>query len=192
MTPPIATGRMRHRPFATSLSPTAADTTLSTSTVQAEIRALAGRGALTRPEGDDLLARPGRRTLPYRRAVAVSVPNDRYTAPSDPPTRQSLRAPTSRRFEACPGYQAGGIYRAGAEALPAVMATADGPDTAHAAAETWLPADLAALTDIRADPPRMRPVGSPLLAGLDQPATAPPAPRQEPSAPIRRPGGDRR
>ncbi|WP_213451210.1 hypothetical protein [Rhizomonospora bruguierae] len=80
-------GPLQHRPFVTLAehldravpAPTA-------EAVRAELRALVSRGALTRRDGDDVLARLGLHSRPYRWVVGVAVPvtaivrapNDRY------------------------------------------------------------------------------------------------------------------
>ncbi|MBG0568200.1 hypothetical protein [Actinoplanes aureus] len=73
---------LHHRRFATLIRPSADHASIAAGTVRAEIRALVRRGALNRRDGAGLPARLGLQVLPYRWAVAVSVPvtalNDRY------------------------------------------------------------------------------------------------------------------
>lgn len=201
---------LHYRPFATLLRPSPDDTAIAAGNVRAEIRALVLRGALHRRDGDDLLARLGLQVLPYRWAVAVSVPvtvtitapNDRYavqagigqlvaalgrlrcgylaqpgaiTAPTDHPARHSLRALTCRRTDACPGYPVGGIYQIAAEALIAIMVSADHANAAHTAATARLGADLSRLAGIDVDQKRMRHLGTHRFTGLDDPHDKSPA-----------------
>ncbi|MEV6927043.1 hypothetical protein AB0M46_21420 [Dactylosporangium sp. NPDC051485] len=87
---PSTRGPLQHRPF-TALATLAShiDRAVPAPTaeaVRAELRALVSRGALSRRDGDDVLARLGLHTHPYRWVVGVAVPvtttvrapNDRY------------------------------------------------------------------------------------------------------------------
>jgi hypothetical protein len=80
---------LHHRPFAVlgqhlehATPAPAADA------IRAEVRALVSRRAISRRDGDDLLARLGLHTMPYRWAIGATVPatttvrapNDRYAA----------------------------------------------------------------------------------------------------------------
>jgi hypothetical protein len=109
-------GSLQHRPF-TVLADHFRDTTPapSAATVRAEIRALVGRGALSRRDGDDVLARLALHTQPYRWAVGVAVP---VTI-----TVRAANARYAQRVGAAQLLAALGRLRAGYLADPATPAT---------------------------------------------------------------------
>lgn len=85
-----APNRLHHRPFATLRqrldNGTPTEPQPAADAVRAEIRALVARGSLSRDDGQDVLARLGLATQPYRWAagaqvpvtVTVQAPNDGY------------------------------------------------------------------------------------------------------------------
>jgi hypothetical protein len=108
---------LHHRPFATLLRPRSDDATIAAGTVRAEIRALVARGALNRRDGTDLLARLGLQVLPYRWAVAVSVPvTVSITAPND---RYAVQAGVGQLVAALGRLRAGYLTQPSAITVPA-------------------------------------------------------------------------
>jgi hypothetical protein len=109
-------GSLQHRPF-TALADHFGDTNPapSAAAVRAEIRALVGRGALNRRDGDDVLARLALHTQPYRWVIGFSVP-----------VTITVRAPNARYAQHVGAAQlvaALGRLRAGYLADPAAPAT---------------------------------------------------------------------
>lgn len=82
---PSTRGPLQHRPFAALVDHhDRAVPALTAEAVRAELRALVGRGVLTRRDGDDVLSRLGLHTQPYRWVVGVAVPvTTRVRAPND-------------------------------------------------------------------------------------------------------------
>lgn len=107
---------LHYRPFATLLRPSTDDNTIAAGTIRAEIRALVSRGALHRRDGTDLLARLGLQVLPYRWAVAVSVPvTVTITAPNN---RYAVQAGVGQLVAALGRLHAGYLTQPGAITIP--------------------------------------------------------------------------
>lgn len=77
-----------HRPFTVLGQRLGHAASPAADAIRAEVRALISRRAISRRDGDDLLARLGLQTMPYRWAIGATVPaatevrapNDRYAA----------------------------------------------------------------------------------------------------------------